>query len=198
MSDENKKEEQTKDGSFTFKVNKYVLIAMIVGLMIGFVAGREQMKYQIKSAVVDGFAEIFSPSTGGDKKAPEVEKKQETKKKETAPIVVASLLNKGYEKQGYQDYITFSIKFENFGNKNIRAVSGEVEFQNILGEVILPVNISVTEPIAAKSAFQWDGTIDYNQFISSHKAFVGEKQENIKTVFNVRKILYEDGTEETL
>ena len=141
MSDENKKEEQTKDGSFTFKVNKYVLIAMIVGLMIGFVAGREQMKYQIKSAVVDGFAEIFSPSTGGDKKAPEVEKKQETKKKETAPIVVASLLNKGYEKQGYQDYITFSIKFENFGNKNIRAVSGEVEFQNILGEVILPVNI---------------------------------------------------------
>ena len=47
---------------------------------------------------------------------------------------------------------------------------------------------------AAGGSLEWEGKLDYNQFISSHERLRNAETENTKVTFTLKKILFADGT----
>ena len=172
------------------------MIALLVGLVIGYFAGREHVKYEIRGALTDslsGLGAIF-----GGSKSTEAPHKQEAetvpvKANENAPIK-GELLSKGFYEGKYgQDQITFSLSFKNAAERDVRAFEGVLEFNDLLGNRILSSNIAINDPVPAGGAMPWDGGIDYNQFMDRHQRLRTEKQENVRMVFVLKKVLYADG-----
>lgn len=116
----------------------------------------------------------------------------------TTQVVSAALIGKGFEEGKYnQDKITISILFKNDGSKDIRAFDGALEFTDLLGNMILTSSVRVNEALVAGNSLSWDGSIDYNEFMPSHKNLRYETQDNIRLVFKLGKVLYSDGSKES-
>jgi hypothetical protein len=185
----------------------YIVVAC-VALAIGYFAGREHVKYQIRSTLTEtasllrtGLAEALGGSSKGETKrsvraeapAPRKEEKQEPS------LISARLLAKGFlgtdfEQRRYEDYITFSIEFANSTGKDVRAFEGIFTFVDLLDNEILGSRITINDPVKAGARFKWDGELDYNQFRDAHQKLRSEPQQNLKTSFELRKILFADGT----
>jgi len=95
---------------------------------------------------------------------------------------------------GIQDAIIISVKFTNVTSQDIRAFDGVLEFTDLLDNEILSAKVAINERVAAQSSLDWNGEIDYNQFMDSHQRLRNEDFENIKVVFRTRKVLFADGT----
>lgn len=170
-----------------------IAIALVAGLVIGYFAGREHMKYEIRSAFQDSFkglAGIFS----GKPNAPKTDDRPAQPVNQPSPITV-SLISKGFVKGGYgDDKITLNLLFVNSTGADVRAFDGVVEFTDLLGNEILSSKIAVNDPVAVGATLSWQGTINFNQFIQRHKDFANADQQNIKTKFILSKVLLSDGT----
>lgn len=175
-----------------------VVAALVIGLFLGYFAGREHVKYEFRSALQDSLAGLGAAFGGGAKstptkttsKAPEVSPKPEI----TSPIMTGAVLDKGFFEGEYgQDSITLDMQFGNESGRDIRAFEGVMTFRDLLGNLILNLNVAINEPIAKGQKVNWAGGIDYNQFKDSHQRLRSEPLENIKADFRVGKILYSDG-----
>ena len=67
----------------------------------------------------------------------------------------------------YDDYVTFSVTYENLSQKDIRAFQGTVVFNDLFGDAVKRVSIKITDPIKAGGKATWSGVMKYNQFIDS-------------------------------
>lgn len=173
-----------------------IAIALVAGLVIGYFAGREHMKYEIRSAFQDSFkglAGMFS----GKSDAPKPPDRPAKPVTVPSPITV-SLISKGFVKGEYgDDKITLDLLFENSTGADVRAFDGVVEFTDLLGNEILSSKIAINDPASAGAKLSWQGTINFNQFIQRHKEFASAEQQNIKTSFRLTKVLFADGTMKT-
>ncbi|MCP8465929.1 hypothetical protein NK553_18415 [Pseudomonas sp. ZM23] len=173
-----------------------IALALVAGLVIGYFAGREHMKYEIRSAFQDSFkglAGIFSGKTDVPKSADRPAKPVSL----PSPITV-SLISKGFVKGEYgDDKITLDLLFENSTGADVRAFDGVLEFTDLLGNDILSSKIAINDPVSAGTKLSWQGTINFNQFIQRHKDFANAEQQNIKTSFRLTKVLFADGTIKT-
>ncbi|QEY73222.1 hypothetical protein [Pseudomonas denitrificans (nom. rej.)] len=170
-----------------------IAIALVAGLVIGYFAGREHMKYEIRSAFQDSFkglAGIFSGKPDAPKSADRPAKPESL----PSPITV-SLISKGFVKGEYgDDKITLDLLFANSTGADVRAFDGVVEFTDLLGNEILSSKIAINDPVAVDAKLSWQGTINFNQFIQRHKDFANAEPQNIKTSFRLTKVLFADGT----
>jgi hypothetical protein len=181
----------------------YVVVGLL-GLVVGYFAGREHLKYEMRSAIQSaasemqkGLASAFgaNPISGPSKSKEEA---PPSKPKEPEPVSV-TLIKKGYlphdyERGNYQDAITFAVSFKNLTGKDIRAFEGVIDFTDLLDNTILSSHLAINDPIGAGAAMEWKGQLAYNQFMSSHQRLRGEERSNLKIVFTPKKVLFVDGT----
>ncbi len=172
--------------------------ALLLGLVIGYFAGREHVKYEIRSAMsqsLAGLGAIFSGNSKAAATSPaptSVPPAPKAAAKESP--VTATLVNKGFYEGKYgQDQITTDFTFANGTDSDIRAFDGVVVITDLLGNEIIRINMAVNEPVAKRQTLEWSGGVDYNQFKDSHQRFRTEPQENLKILFEIKKVLYADG-----
>jgi predicted nucleic acid-binding Zn-ribbon protein len=191
-------------------------ILCAVCLVVGFFAGREQMRYQVASAMTNALAHTFdgmgktaavAPTTVTS--APVVAPPKEGTAAPPEPVadagkgsvIAAVLLKKGFRDQNFSggNYtkaaITFAVQFENTGNKDIRAFDGVLAFNDILGNRILASKLTISSPIAMGKSIKWDGELEYNQFESQHTTLRGFDMKDVSITLQVHKILFVDGTQ---
>jgi hypothetical protein len=185
----------------------YVVVAC-VALGIGYFAGREHIKYQIRSTfsaaatrLQTGLAAALGGSLNGETKRStrsEASPSKTETSREPSPInarlLKKSFLGSDIQERRYEDFITLSIEFNNGTGKDVRAFEGVFTFSDLLDNKILGSRIAISDPVKAGAKYKWDGELNYNQFIASHKKLRSEEQQNLKTSFEIRKILFADGT----
>lgn len=111
-------------------------------------------------------------------------------------IISVRLLRKEYSEQDYQEYIFFDIELIANGlDKPTRAIKGKMKFQDLFGETKLSVGWTVDVPMSVGDAVTEKGMgFEYNQFIDSHQWVKNTRVEDMKAIFSVESIIYEDGS----
>jgi hypothetical protein len=177
---------------------------------VGFLAGREQMRYQIATVMTGALAHAFdgfgaktasTPTAAAPATAAPPPPKATTPPK-PAPIT-AKLVRKGFREKDFSgsNYIkaavTFSVEFHNETEKDIRAFDGVLSFNDLLGNRVYAAKLTISDPIKSGQSFQWDGELEYNEFISDHARLRSYDMNNTAVVLQVHKVLYTDGTSES-
>lgn len=176
-----------------------IIAVCIACLAIGYFAGREHIKYQMRTAMQDAVKELqtgLSTALGGGESG---ENRGERKKPIGEQPVIASLVKKGFSPKDihngkFDEEITISIIFDNKTGKEIRAFDGVLEFTDLLDNRIFGSRVEINESIAPGGALSWEGALDYNQFMNDHERLRSEPRENLKIAFHADKILFTDGT----
>ena len=169
------------------------------------------MRYQIASAVSGAFANAFSATnTTPDVSAQSAPKPSMGTPKHPEPMaapkpepISAKLVKKGFRDRDFsgshivQAAITFTVEFTNDTDKDIRAFDGVLAFSDLLGNRINAAKLTISDPIKAHQSFQWQGELEYNQFISAHTTLRGYALNDTAISLRVHKILFVDGTSQT-
>lgn len=94
----------------------------------------------------------------------------------------------------YQALLTLKCSYQNTSDRDIRAFTGAVIFQDLFGKEILRTNVTISEPIKGGQQATWDGTLRYNQFIDAHQRFRVAELQDLKVVWQPASIIFSDGT----
>lgn len=188
---------------------KRVLVTAVSCLVIGYFAGREHLKYEVRSAIgsaFNGITSSFNSSFGGvSTSGAEPVSKPEPRQSLPAPTpvdtgpVMVTLLSKEFlpsnaSAQRYRDYITFKLRFDNTEGRDIRAFQGTVNFYDLLGNLLLAANVAINDPVSANTYMEWSGQIEYNQFKENHLSLRNAEFQNMKVNFELEKVLFSNGT----
>jgi hypothetical protein len=175
-------------------------MAGLIGLIVGYFAGREHLKYEMRNALQSAVRERAPPPSGGPSVAEsrKPEPPPASKSNEPPPLELM-LTKKGFKASNptggdFEDDITFELSIKNLTGKGIRAFDGVITFTDLLDNQILMSRLAINDPIQAGSTYIWDGAIKYNQFIDSQQRLRNEPKDNLKIVFDTKKILFTDGT----
>ena len=127
-------------------------------------------------------------------KEPSTEKSSE----EISPSLTVVLLKKQFvpanpEKNLYQAQIALWMLFRNVTQRDIRAFDGVIEFRDLLDNHVFSSRVEINQPIKSNATLNWDGAINFNQFMDDHQRLRSEGQENLQVVFKPRKVLFADG-----
>ncbi|KFB74490.1 MAG: hypothetical protein AW09_000201 [Candidatus Accumulibacter phosphatis] len=170
--------------------NRLLLASVAASLVVGYFAGREHVKYELRSAFEDaaqGIRRLFTGDTPPKVDAPKPAAQREQ------PIV-PSLVRKGFREGEYgRNAITFTVRFSNRTGKDIRAFDGNLVFTDLLGNEIHSAKLAINEPVTNGATYSWDGELSYNQFMSAHERLKGAEVENMKTLLVTKKVLFSDG-----
>ncbi|MDO6466780.1 hypothetical protein [Neptunomonas phycophila] len=182
-----------------FHRHKKIIGISVACLILGYVAGREHIKYELRSAL-SPLAAIAKSFNNSSEQHTEVETMKPGKPGwfESPPDIEAKLLDKKYiasnpDKGIYRDYLAYQIEFENKKDVGVRAFSGIVGFFDLLDNKIVSLRVSINDPIPANGKMQWAGETAYNEFLSSDNKARSARLKNIQTTFRPTKILYDDG-----
>lgn len=139
-------------------------------------------------------SEILSKKGKGDD-TKLLEPEQET----LVPVLTNKSFQKSEVSQGlYEDTVWFDITWDTSRiEKPIRAVKGDLIICDIFGEPKLHLRWTINEPLTAGENYQETGVgFEYNQFINSHKWFMGTDFKDMTFKFKIDDIIYQDGTRE--
>jgi hypothetical protein len=118
----------------------------------------------------------------------------ENKRQRLGSALTVALYDKGYEKYDYEDYLTYSLVFENKTNKDIRAFKGSISINDLFDDEIKSINLTIDDPIIAGETFKGTYTTDYNQFSDEDKRLKSKNLADLKVVWTPEKIIFEDGS----
>lgn len=174
---------------------KIIIILIIIIFSIGFFAGTEYIKYKLQKDLLDtiemvGDRLFGNESLFGDIKTNSESTPTKNENIETSKEIGVNILSKGFDSGDFQDFITFDIIFENKTNRDIRGFKGTIIFNDIFGDPIKSIGITQDTLILANESYNWQGTIDYNQFIDSDVRLRNKELENIDYIFVIESILY--------
>jgi hypothetical protein len=177
--------------------------AGLVGLIVGYFAGREHLKYEMASALRSAVQQVREglPPAAQRPPAPHAAPSLPTPAA-APPVLEVTLLSKGFKPASptagdFEDDITLRYSFKNLSDKDIRAFDGSITFTDLLDNRILGSSIAINEVVKAGDTLNWSGGIKYNQFMDDHQRLRNEPQENLKIVFVPKKVLFTDGTVKT-
>lgn len=162
-------------------------LAVLIAFVLGYFAGREHVKYEIRSTIQDAFSGFGRAFGGGEKPEPAPERKK------SAPSVKAELVSKKLAEGDYSSAIEISVIFTNVSGSDIRAFDGNMVFTDILGNKIMDPRVVITEPLKAGANKAWTGEISFNKYSASDRKLASEKLENIRMEFSESKVLFSDG-----
>lgn len=94
----------------------------------------------------------------------------------------------------YQDYITIECAYENTSGKDIRAFTGSVRFTDLFDKPIFESGLTISDAIKAGAKATWSGSIDYNQFVDSHRSLRNTDLKDMKVIWIPKSIIYADGS----
>lgn len=178
-----------------------IIVTGLICLVIGYFAGREHLKYQMRAAMQDAVKEmqtgLASAFGGTANDAPPKTTEPETKP-EDQPLTVV-LVKKGFDPKDldngkFEEDVTFTLQFANKTGKDIRAFDGVLEFTDLLGNRIIGSKVEINERVAAGQTLSWEGALEYNQFMNDHQRLRSEPMENLKVEFHANKVLFADNS----
>lgn len=198
---------------------KGVLIAVpLLCLAIGFFMGREHLKYELRTQIARGLEEVgrewqrsmenLGQTLAGKVGQPTGRVATEPSPRPTpapappreAPDFRVELLSKGFLPRDFpsrpDSLITLKLRFQNPYNRAVRAFNGTVVFRDILGEQIHRVRLTQDSPVGPRERWEWEGSMDYNQFIDAHQKLANTNSANIQVEFQLQKVLFADGRTE--
>lgn len=187
-------EEQPSDKS------RVKLVAVILGaLLLGYLAGREHMKYEIQKAFAAASNAFASQTYPAIIAAEHAQQSRLLGWFEEPSMVQATLIEKTFVAADpyegvLKDHLSYQIEFENNESADIRAFSGVVRLLDLLDNEIIAFSVSVNSPIKANQRLLWQEEVAYLPFMENHKKAQLADMQTIKTTFQPLKILYEDGT----
>jgi hypothetical protein len=124
-----------------------------------------------------------------------------TEDKEQPPLSITLLEKDAFqaaaEGQDNPNKVTLSVDFENLAGKPIRAFEGTLKFTDQLDKKIYSSKISVSAMISQGASLKWDEHLDAGKLDDKGKRLLGEDRENLKAVFQVKKVFFVDGTVKT-
>lgn len=134
-----------------------------------------------------------------DKLAAEAKAKEDAVAQALRKAIVLTVFSKSYQDSDYrsgqyQDEITIRCAYENTSGKDIRAFAGEVKFADLFGKDIFSCSLTIQDGIKAGAKSTWTGTIDYNQFLDSHRSLRATDLKDMQVTWVPKQILYGDGT----
>lgn len=79
-----------------------------------------------------------------------------------------------------------------------RAVKGKLIFTDLFGDTGFEIGYTVNDPLAAGVPFAAKGVgFDFNQFMSDHNWMLGTDLNDMKVYFEIRSVLFQDGSTHT-
>ncbi len=173
----------------------------LVVFAIGFFAGREQIKYEIRNVMSSTLEKVSSTLTRVSNNLNNPENNNlnvlPDEQPQQAVILPVKFISKGFRAFNLDDgdqAIEFKIAITNTFTKDIRSVKGELLVTNLLNDHIKTLIITIDDPINSNSSLVWEGTMKYNQFRTSDKRLRAIETKNCKVSFAVTKVLFSDGT----
>ena len=121
-------------------------------------------------------------------------KEQEEKQTKLGAVLTVALYDKGFSKEDYDSYLTYSVAIENKSDKNIKAIKGSMVINDLFDTEITTLNLVEDTGIAAKQIYKTTYTSDYNQFKSEDKLLKSKDLKDLKVIWLPEKIIFEDGT----
>jgi hypothetical protein len=119
---------------------------------------------------------------------------EEEKRQRLGSALTVAMYDKGFEKYDYQEYLTYSLAFENKTEKDIRAFKGSISIQDLFDTEIKSINLTIDDPIKAGETFKGTYTTDYNQFRDEDTRLKSKDMDDLKVVWTPEKIIFADGT----
>jgi hypothetical protein len=110
-----------------------------------------------------------------------------------APIAF-TFLDKETSESGDAARVTLSLNFENLAGKAIRAFEGVVKLTDQQDRKIYSSRIAVSALISEGGALRWDQHVDARKLDDKSRRLVSEERENLKAVFQVKKVFFVDGS----
>jgi hypothetical protein len=119
---------------------------------------------------------------------------EEEKRQRLGAALTVALYDKGFEKHSYQEYLTYSLAFENKTDKDIRAFKGSISIQDLFDIEIKSISLTIDDPVLAGETFKGTYTTDYNQFMDEDTRLKSKDMDDLKVVWTPEKIIFVDGT----
>jgi hypothetical protein len=164
-------------------------------LMAGWI-----VKAKLKGENLEGktYADILNEAKDYKKEqsilAEKVKKEEEEKRQRLGAALTVAMYDKGYEKQDYDDYLTYSLAFENKTDKDIRAFKGSITMNDLFDVEIKTISLTIDNPIKAGQTYKGTYTSDYNQFRGEDSRLKNKKMADLKVIWIPEKIIFTDGT----
>lgn len=164
-------------------------------IMVGWI-----MRSKLKGEHLEGktYNEIIKEAKDYKKEQELLTKKvkleEEEKRQRLSSALTVAMYDKGFEKYDYQEYLTYSLAFENKTEKDIRAFKGSISIQDLFDTEIKSINLTIDDPIKAGETFKGTYTSDYNQFRAEDTRLKSKDMDDLKVVWTPEKIIFTDGT----
>lgn len=163
------------------------------GVPMGTTVGQaieDQKAFQTKMEVQAAEAEALKKKLESERSAAQAQ---------MAGAVIVTLLEKSqlsrdYDARRYNEVQVFRVGIRNASDKELRGVSGTLEFINIFEKKVGTVNFEIAQSIKPGKDFVWTGSRDYNQFLDEHKALWNLEEGKYTTRFIPEALIYADGT----
>ncbi|EDM43184.1 hypothetical protein SCB49_11934 [unidentified eubacterium SCB49] len=119
---------------------------------------------------------------------------EEEKRQRLGSALTVAMYDKGSEKYDYQEYLTYSLAFENKTDKEIRAFKGSISIQDLFETEIKTISLTIDDPIKAGETFKGTYTTDYNQFKDEDIRLKNKDMDDLNIVWTPEKIIFSDGS----
>jgi len=124
---------------------------------------------------------------------------QQTSSDELRKIITFAVMEKGFipvdsQSRRYQALLTLKCSYQNSSERDIRAFTGTVIFQDLFGKEIYRASVTIPDPIKAGQQATWNGTVNYNQFVEAQQRFRAADLRNMQVVWVPASIIFADGT----
>ena len=116
------------------------------------------------------------------------------RRKALLEAMTLTVVQKGFEREKDQDFITIDVMYENKSGKPIRGFKGAIQFNDLFGTEITPFTISEDEPLAPGAIRRQGWTLKYNQLADKHMELRNTALYNMKIEWKPQVILFADGT----
>lgn len=94
----------------------------------------------------------------------------------------------------YSNQITIKCAYQNNSAKDIRAFRGKVRFTDLFGAEVFTTGLTISDPIGAGQKGDWDGVIEYNQFLRQHQQLRNAELKDMKVIWLPESVIFEDGS----
>ena len=113
------------------------------------------------------------------------------------PPIGARGVTKTFRGGDFQDYMPFEFAFTSNLDSPVRAFTGVVVLQDLFERDIMRVTVTVEEPLQPGGTVTYEGGIEYNQFMDSHKQLRSIARSDLITTFELETVIFQDETRES-
>lgn len=176
-----------------------LLIVAFICLVIGYFAGREHLKYELKSSMEGVFSSIKNGVSSNNDKSFVEDRISDIKSTLKPNFVTPVISNKRFEKYNYEEHIWFDVTWDTSElKKPTRAIKGILIFSDIFGETKFLIKKTINEPLSPNIPLvESDVGFEFNQFKDDHKWMLSTELKDMTFKFDIKNIIYTDGTSES-